>query len=35
MTMTELSDIPSVDRLLQIPETLDLISSYGRTLVVS
>jgi len=34
-TMTDLSDIPGVDRFLQLPETLDLISSYGRTLVVS
>jgi L-seryl-tRNA(Ser) seleniumtransferase len=33
--MTDFSDIPGVDSLLKLPETLDLILSYGHTLVVS
>ncbi len=32
--MNDLAGIPSVERILQLPETLDLISCYGRQLVL-
>ncbi len=34
MTMNNLTRIPSVEQILQQPETIELISTYGRTLVV-